>query len=594
MESNNEQNENKNDPNIFRHFAKFLNIHNNEDKKPPTDTETETNISKEELVLQTYQTTNQENIWRRIPRKIRPVLKLCFASLTIVFMEFDKDKRKQQKNEGIKYKRMVNIPLNAAYMLWLEILEIERKDDRQEDTQKSLSDSKAAVFKESLELSSRTSRNKSLILKTLNGNDFSHFNSQMTAQEMEESQTLPDEYECAWEYFISKEERNDFIKTIKNNRDYNGDVALYIRDKLVSIGLLQIVEISLPLPNNLQILLANSNANNGTTQHSAILDDSQSIATNMNAYEDILYDNDWGCECEEDNLTTTSSTTTSTDHDKLRSYQKPEPKKERTTCNIQHFQICSDGLYDYGYYFLSKRNKKDGGIWMDQMSEMSEMVLHHTMSKACIHLRKRVNPGDYNAYNRNTQMSSFHESMNFNNSINLMDSSDDKGEEYYWISLLFTSPERLVNEVLQESSMLYALQYLPTLLFNFDYKQKAIDFLSSRSFVYGRLVLMGVEECVSWLKKDCQQLLLLCSKSNSDNFDVNGAVDVVYSSMRQCLLSEYPILNSGEGVVGEAYNGEIGKTLHTLAVGLERLGGQRKKALQFYIDALRYKKGLFL
>ena len=50
-----------------------------------------------------------------------------------------------------------------------------------------------------------------------------------------------------------------------------------------------------------------------------------------------------------------------------------------------------------------------------------------------------------------------------NNNVNYQkDHNDDNVDNYYWISLLSTSPEKLINDVLSDNLMLHALRMLPS------------------------------------------------------------------------------------------------------------------------------------
>ena len=384
--------------------------------------ENDKNITKDELSIQQYYNMSHENIWRSIPRKIRPVLKLCFACLSSTFTEFNNSKsnkqgsskdNKNKNNNNVIYNRMMNIPVKAAYMLWLEILEIEGKTKHNDNNDNNdSSDITAArssmtssfnkynhsnnsssnnnanannIFDESLLLSSFGERNTSSISQTImagnNNNDFSNFENQLSKESVIKEENKE---RSIWEYFITKEERDEFLRIIKNNYNYNGDVTSYIKDKLVSIGLLNVVETSTELPHNLKTLLMNSSNNNhninnsqsgGTSAHAALImnDDDRSIATNMNAYEDILCDDNsvWADHDDQSVASVSARTITSEDTEvKQRRNQSSLmllAKKQKADLiaahKLQHFQMCTDELCDYGYYFLLKRNRKDNSTW---------------------------------------------------------------------------------------------------------------------------------------------------------------------------------------------------------------------------------------
>merc|ERR1711862_331023 len=106
-----------------------------------------------------------------------------------------------------------------------------------------------------------------------------------------------------WKYFLTSEERNNFLKHVDscNNKKKNNSlignknvITSIIQDKLINIGLLNIIETKIKLPNKIRsLLLLHSKKNNNSSSLLGInnmVDDNSSIATNMNAYDDIMYD----------------------------------------------------------------------------------------------------------------------------------------------------------------------------------------------------------------------------------------------------------------------------------------------------------------
>merc|ERR1711862_897953 len=315
-----------------------------------------------------------------------------------------------------------------------------------------------------------------------------------------------------WKYFLTSEERNNFLKYVDscNNKKKNNSlignknvITSIIQDKLINIGLLNIIETKIKLPNKTRsLLLLHGKKNNNSSSLLGInnmVDDNSSIATNMNAYDDIMYDDIHHYDHYIDNNDKIEKYSYHYDPDDIQmdNYDHQEEKQEehesenRITINTQNFHVCCNEGYDSYilYYYLLKSYRKDGGIWIKEETEEdgdeelsnhnnisnSYILFDEIISNACIRkyykkIEKSNDSYDYYSFRNNESIDRFHRSSNhssrieylsfsnsFNNNSQLNFHNNDSDEavedEYYWISPsienLFTSSPSSISTTIK-------------------------------------------------------------------------------------------------------------------------------------------------
>jgi len=545
-----------------------------------------------------------------LPIEIRPIVKLCFCTLGIIFTELDLNKCKdldkrrtisnttvnlssttETYNDDLVYTSIPSIPFGAVRILWQELLDIHNADECESIRKKpSPYEPQFAYWTKFISHEERTkflNAAKEHIhtpfkrggAKGRGDNGFGRFIQSIFGGDKK-----------------IQSNNNDNLKNGQNN---DAEAAVnYLKDVLESLGLVKIIHVK---PRRLK--------------EKDDDDDDDSDDNNEDEDADQEEMDDWLDQHSVASLSSTGSASTLTSYTKsVKSSSNKnmdnfgwEEKKRRNLIkrimkgkNLDFIKI--DNNVNHRLYAIKIFNslRSQGGFLITTYKD-TEIFLNQIMVSACFRQRERMKG------NNNTQLDTIQSERHImqqqqqqqskrglyrrGNSISNVGKSAAKiDDKSLWYSNRITN--RKILEIMLDDASRYTIRLLPSHLMRSENVKDASLLLHSHVFTHARLTVLYATECIRRCLHDCEELRLRAYRHAVRDRTFKKIVIQSYLSVKNCLVAEHPIVDNGNDVIGEHSTGEAGKALHKLAYGCSSKNWT-DDAIGLYADALKYKKASY-